>query len=106
MNNQWKDGPNLPVGGGGLFSAYLGGYIHSIGGESFSPNRVYDQHFVYSITKKNWTTAVKPSAPKHGSAAVVLGQKIVLIGGATKPDLSTIYSTSSKVDALGLSAKK
>jgi len=102
-NDSWRDGPELPVGGGGLFAAYHNGHIHIIGGEVFSPNRVLDQHFVYNTEHEKWTTGAKPLVPRHGGAAVIVDQSLLLIGGATKPGLATIYSTSSRIDKLKLS---
>ena len=100
--NTWRDGPELPVGGGGLFAAYLNGYVHIIGGESFNPNRVYDHHLIYDIAEKSWATAVRPSVPRHGGAMVVIGQDLYLIGGATKAGLSTIYSTIGSVEVMSV----
>jgi len=99
-DNAWRPGPSMRIGGGGHTAIFRDGRIHVLGGEVFNPNQVLDQYNIFDIHEKKWYSETPPPKPRHGAAAVLLNEELLLIGGATRPAFSTIYSTSRLVQSL------
>lgn len=95
--DEWRKGPDLPLGRGGHSAAYLNGQIHVFGGETFDPNKMVNRHDVYDLESGSWVTADPAPRPRHGMAAVTSGKAIYVLGGGSRPGFKTIYSASAKV---------
>lgn len=104
--NTWRTGPTMLVGRGGHTAVYHEGVIHVLGGEVFDPNSVIDRYDLYGIETGKWVSQTPPPNPRHGAAAVILDDELLLIGGATRPGLSSVFSTSALVQSLDLKPYK
>jgi N-acetylneuraminic acid mutarotase len=79
---QWTLETSLP--GNGLnapAAVVLNGKIYLMGGFSASTNFPTDNVMVYDPAGKSWDTAPRLPAPRGGHAAVVLDEKIHVVGG-------------------------
>lgn len=74
----------MPTPRGGLASATLNGIVYTFGGEGdySNPAGVYNETEAYNPKTNKWTKLAIMAYPRHGTAAVTIGNKIYIAGGA------------------------
>jgi hypothetical protein len=60
--------------------------IYTYGGET--TRKVFPEHEVYNAMTNAWTSAPPLPTPRHGLAAAILGHRIYVIGGGSRPRLA------------------
>ncbi|MCB9643902.1 MAG: kelch repeat-containing protein [Myxococcales bacterium] len=82
---RWVDLPDMPTSRGGTAAAVCAGRLYIFGGEG-NPNatsQVFDQIEVYDPALGAWFSLPPMKTPRHGTAAVTLGNQVFIPGGAT-----------------------
>ena len=94
--NSWEGAPAMPTARGGITAKTIQRKIHVAGGEDFhgSPNCTFGQHEVYDPINDLWETLPPLPTPRHGLASAVVDDQWHIIGGAEKPNVLTLVSTS------------
>lgn len=79
----WTDGPELPVPMSAMAAGVAGGRIHVVGGEDPATfgGGVIDRHLVLNDA---WTEVHVPVVSPHGAASGVIGDGLVISGGALR----------------------
>lgn len=82
----WFEGPRLPQPMSAMAAGALPDGIHVVGGEdpAVLTGTVLDRHFVLADDATGWRAAPLPIVPTHGSASVVVRDRLVVIGGARR----------------------
>jgi N-acetylneuraminic acid mutarotase len=81
----WRDLPDMPTSRGGAAAAVCGGRFYIFGGEG-NPNaasQVFDQTEVFDPVAGKWFAVRSMKTPRHGMAAVSVGDQVFVPGGAT-----------------------
>jgi N-acetylneuraminic acid mutarotase len=96
---QWSQAKSIPTPRGGLAGAVLAGRAYLFGGEgSISPDRpqgVYPEVEEYDPKTDAWRLVSRMPHPRHGMAAVTLGNRIFLPGGGA----GVGFTVSSTMDS-------
>lgn len=87
--DRWDAIAPLPQGAGGIAAGVVKGRIVVFGGEWFPVDRtpgggVYAQTWVYDPKRDRWDAGAPMRTPRHGLAAVTVGDTVFAIGGAKK----------------------
>jgi N-acetylneuraminic acid mutarotase len=91
-SNQWfKEVAPLLTARGGLAVTALGGRLFAFGGEgnSASPLGVFAETEMFDPSRNSWFRQPDMPTPRHGIAAVPVGGRIYVVGGATQEGYGT-----------------
>ncbi len=80
-NEQWTEGPALPIARSGHAIAVLDGDIHVLGGRGGGRGASLADHWILDIKAGVWSASEPLPTPRTGAKAVTLGGAIYLIGG-------------------------
>jgi len=89
-NDRWQSIRPLPKALAGITAVSLNGKIVVTGGEAFGPNgnwrtgKALDNIWSYDPATDLWTEKARMPQPRHGHGAVIIDNKIYLVGGASK----------------------
>ncbi len=81
---RWTERAPMPTARGGIASAAVGGKIYTFGGEgnpAEGTNGIFPQTEVYDPARDRWQRLAPMPAPRHGTAAVAVGDTIYIPGG-------------------------
>ena len=86
-SDRWQRLAPIPRGAAGLAAVSLGGQLFVFGGEHLEqrPWQSYDQVWRYDPRSDNWSLAGRMTSTRHGLGAVVIDNRIYVIGGAIGP---------------------
>jgi len=91
-SNQWfKEVAPMLTARGGLAVAALGGRLFAFGGEgnAASPLGVFAETEMFDPSLNSWFRQPDMPTPRHGAAAVPVGGRIYVIGGASQQGFGT-----------------
>ena len=85
VTNTWSVKAPMPTARSGLAVASLDNFIFAFGGEGnrASPVGTFSQTEVYNVDLDLWTILQPMPVPRHGIGAAVVGNRILIPGGAT-----------------------
>ncbi len=93
---QWRQGPDMPAARAGHAMVTYEDQLYVIGGQGASATTVHK----FDVADESWsTTTHKMAAPRAAASAVVLGNRVFLIGG-----IESGKSVSRTVEVLDLSS--
>src|SRR2546423_1879483 len=81
--DSWRTGPPLPAARGGLASVALPDPILVFGGEA--PLRIFSANEMYEVAGNRRIAKEPKPTPRHGIGAAVLGGRVYVPAGATRP---------------------
>lgn len=104
VTNTWTVLPDLPTARGGLSAAAVGSRIYVFGGEGnpSTPTGIYQEVESFDVVLGTWRTEIPMANPRHGIAAVALGNRIYIPAGAPVQG----YGTTTVHDALVIEAPR
>jgi Tol biopolymer transport system component/N-acetylneuraminic acid mutarotase len=85
-SNQWRELAPRPAKAHGYQIVATGNYIYAFGGFAYSPDhkpkwKSLDQIDRYDIRTNTWTTVAKLLEPRSSNAAILVQNKVYLVGG-------------------------
>jgi N-acetylneuraminic acid mutarotase len=83
--DQWLDAAPLPRGANHVAVVAHAGKVYALGGFVEQNRASDDLAFSYDVASNRWDAIARLPRPRAAGAAVVLGNRIHLIGGATDP---------------------
>jgi N-acetylneuraminic acid mutarotase len=76
----------MPLPQAGTASVVIDNGLLVFGGEIFSPEpRVFANVWYYDLAQDRWHAVADMPTPRHGLGAGLLGDRVYVVGGATKP---------------------
>ncbi len=97
ISNTWETLPsknNIPIMIAGASVVFLGDDLIVIGGESVAQNEAHNNVDAYNIKSTSWRKLSPLNTGRHGSQAIVYGNKIYIVAGSGKrggnPELSSM----------------
>lgn len=85
----WQTSPgHMPTARGGVTGGAVGGSFFAFGGECNpnATNGVFPQAETYDLESREWTRLNNMQVPRHGTAAVAVGNRIYIPGGGLQQD--------------------
>lgn len=85
----WQTSPSrMPTARGGVSGGVVGASYFVFGGEcnADAPNGVYPQAEAYDLESQEWTKLPDMQVPRHGTAAVGVGNRVYVPGGGLQQD--------------------
>ena len=82
--NQWTEREPMPTPRGGIAVGVVKDKIYAFGGEgnpAEGSNSVFDDNEVYDVRRNRWQVLAPMDVPRHGTAAVAIGNRIYVPGG-------------------------
>lgn len=80
--DRWTTLPNMPTARDHFHAAVLNGKFWAIGGRNVQPGQTIAANQAFTISSGTWQTGFEPlPTPRAGTATVVLGGEILVIGG-------------------------
>lgn len=101
----WTRKADMPTARGGVAGAVLGGKVYVLGGEGNpapGSQGVFSENEAYDPVANRWETFAPMAAPRHGTGAAGLADRIYLPGGANRQGLGAVDT----VDAFKPAATK
>ena len=84
QTRRWTERAPMPTPRGGIASAVVGTNIYTFGGEgnpAAGSNSIFDDTQAYDTVRDRWQVLAPMAIPRHGGAAVAVGNTIYLPGG-------------------------
>ncbi|WP_432937337.1 Kelch repeat-containing protein [Kribbella sp. CA-253562] len=85
-NGRWTERAPMPTARGGIATAVIGTKIYTFGGEGNpapGSHSIFDDTEAYDVARDRWQRLAPMAVPRHGTAAVAVGNKIYIPGGGT-----------------------
>jgi N-acetylneuraminic acid mutarotase len=85
----WQNSPShMPTARGGVTGGAVGSSFFAFGGECNrnTSNGIYPQAETYNLESKEWKRLSNMPVPRHGTAAVAVGNRIYIPGGGLQQD--------------------
>lgn len=85
----WRTSPShMPTARGGITGGAVGSSFFAFGGECNpdTSNGIYPQAEAYNLGSKEWTKLSDMPVPRHGTAAVAVGNRVYIPGGGLQQD--------------------
>ena len=83
---------------GGLTAGVAAGTVHVTGGEALGSGAVYDDHWSLRDEAAGWRSREPLPTGRHGLASVGVGDRWLVIGGATRAGAQTVLSAVAHVN--------
>lgn len=95
----WAAGPPLPTPRSGFAAALVGGRLHVVGGEDPAAlrGRVFAANEAYDPIAREWSALAPEPLPRHGAAAAVVDGRLLVIGGAWRQGVWSLFAWSDRV---------
>ncbi|HLL69266.1 MAG TPA: kelch repeat-containing protein [Micromonosporaceae bacterium] len=84
---QWTERAPMPTARGGIATAVVGRTIYTFGGEGNivnGVNTVFNQTEAYDTRRDRWQRLAPMPVPRHGTAAIAVGDTIYIPGGGNR----------------------
>lgn len=93
--DSWRAGADVPTGRSGVAAVAHDGYVYLFGGETFRPNRTFDEAERYDPASDSWAAMPPMPTARHGLGAGVLDGRIHVVSGG--PDAGFAFSGAHEV---------
>jgi len=99
VDGVWRTAASLPTGRSGHAAATVDGCLVVIGGEGNRGRRdgLFDEVERYDPRGDAWTTLAPMPTPRHGMAALAVGERLVVVGGADIAGFAAVRTVDAVV---------
>ena len=101
----WRPGPTLPQATSAASEGVVSGFILISGGEDPANDRMVDAHWQLDTDlgpAAEWVPLAPPPLTVHGAHGAVIGDRLLIAAGASRPGSSSRFSWSSYLQAFTL----
>lgn len=98
----WRAGPALPAPTSAAAMGVVDGRIHVVDGEDPATftGGVLDEHWVLAPDEEIWEQGPPSRLAVHGAADGVIGDRLHIVGGATRQGALSVLSWTDQVQVL------